>query len=156
RAEFDGPVAALSLALEQEKEVTRQIEALFQAARAESDPLGEQFMLWFLREQVEEVANMNTLVTIAERADDDWLRIEEYLAGGAVECSTPPRSRATAQSGHRAIEPSRRRAVGPLRSRATAPSSRRAAAQSGHCAVGPPRSRSGGSPSGLRYTYGIP
>ena len=93
RAEFTGPVDALKLALEQEKQVTAQIEAMFQAARAESDPLGEQFMLWFLREQVEEVANMSTLVTIAERADDDWFRIEEYLAretAASTNTGTPP------------------------------------------------------------------
>lgn len=93
QAEFAGPVAALSLALEQEKQVTRQIEALFQAARTESDPLGEQFMLWFLREQVEEIANMNTLVTIAERADDNWFRIEEYLdreTASSTNTGTPP------------------------------------------------------------------
>ena len=84
---------ALKLALEQEKEVTEQIEALFQAARAESDPLGEQFMLWFLREQVEEVANMDTLVTIAERAGDVWFRIEEHLAresDSSTNTGTPP------------------------------------------------------------------
>ncbi len=93
RGEFDGPVDALKLALEQEKEVTKQIEALFQAARAESDPLGEQFMLWFLREQVEEVANMDTLVTIAERAGDVWFRIEEHLAresDSSTNTGTPP------------------------------------------------------------------
>lgn len=90
---FAGPVEALRSALEQEKQVTRQIEALFQAARDESDPLGEQFMLWFLREQVEEVANMDTLVTIAERADNDWFRIEEYLAretAASANTGTPP------------------------------------------------------------------
>lgn len=93
RATFAGPVDALTLALEQEKQVTDQIEALFKAARAESDPLGEQFMLWFLREQVEEVANMSTLVTIAERADDNWFRIEEYLAretASSTNTATPP------------------------------------------------------------------
>ena len=92
-ADFAGPVAALRMALEQEKQVTRQIEAMFQAARAEADPLGEQFMLWFLREQVEEVANMSTLVTIAERAADDWFRIEEYLAretDSSTNTGTPP------------------------------------------------------------------
>ncbi|AVM63557.1 MULTISPECIES: ferritin [Dietzia] len=92
-ARFSGPADALRLALEQEKQVTRQIEDMFQAARAESDPLGEQFMLWFLREQVEEVANMNTLVTIAERAADDWFRIEEYLArenDASTNTGTPP------------------------------------------------------------------
>lgn len=90
---YDGPVQALHSALDQEKQVTAQIEALFQAARAESDPLGEQFMLWFLREQVEEVATMDTLVTIAERANNDWFRIEEYLAretDGASNTGTPP------------------------------------------------------------------
>ncbi|WP_428844183.1 ferritin [Dietzia natronolimnaea] len=93
QADFEGPVAALRYALEQEKQVTRQIEALFQAARAEADPLGEQFMLWFLREQVEEVANMSTLVAIAERADNDWFRIEEYLAretDASSNTGTPP------------------------------------------------------------------
>lgn len=91
--DFDGPVDALRSALEQEKVVTAQIEALFQAARDESDPLGEQFMLWFLREQVEEVANMDTLVTIAERADDNWFRIEEFLAretDASSNTGTPP------------------------------------------------------------------
>ncbi|MDV8001564.1 ferritin [Rhodococcus sp. IEGM 1408] len=93
QADFRGPIDALRTALGQEKQVTEQIEALFQAARAESDPLGEQFMLWFLREQVEEVANMSTLVAIAERADNDWFRIEEYLARETASSSntgTPP------------------------------------------------------------------
>lgn len=93
QAEYDGPADALRAALAQEKQVTSQIEALFQAARAESDPLGEQFMLWFLREQVEEVANMDTLVTIAERAGDDWFRIEEFLAretDSSSNTGTPP------------------------------------------------------------------
>lgn len=90
---FNAPVEALQSALDQEKEVTSQIEALFQAARDEADPLGEQFMLWFLREQVEEVANMDTLVTIAERAGDDWFRIEEHLAretDSSSNTGTPP------------------------------------------------------------------
>ncbi|MFL0577863.1 ferritin [Dietzia sp. 179-F 9C3 NHS] len=93
QASFPGPVAALESALDQEKTVTKQIEALFQAARDESDPLGEQFMLWFLREQVEEVANMDTLVTIAQRADDNWFRIEEFLAretDSSSNTGTPP------------------------------------------------------------------
>ena len=46
--------------------------------------LGEQFMLWFLKEQVEEVAAMKTLLTIAERAGDDWFQIEDHLARESV------------------------------------------------------------------------
>jgi ferritin len=69
----------LALALAQEQEVTEQIKDLFAAARAENDALGEQFMLWFLKEQVEEVASMTTLVNIAARADN-LFDIENYLA----------------------------------------------------------------------------
>lgn len=65
--------------MQQEREVTRNIEDLFRAARSENDALGEQFMLWFLKEQVEEVASMTTLVNIAERADN-LFDIENFIA----------------------------------------------------------------------------
>ena len=84
RNTFEKPLDPIMLALEREKTVTAQIEALFRAARAEDDALGEQFMLWFLKEQVEEVASMNTLLTIVLRAGDDWFQIEEHLAREAV------------------------------------------------------------------------
>jgi ferritin len=80
RNEFDKPTGPIELALQQERAVTAQIEGLFRAARSEGDVLGEQFMLWFLKEQVEEVAAMNTLLTIAERAGTDWFQIEDHLA----------------------------------------------------------------------------
>jgi ferritin len=79
RNDFADVREPLALALAQEQEVTEQIKALFAAARAEVDPLGEQFMLWFLKEQVEEVASMTTLVNIAARADN-LFDIENYLA----------------------------------------------------------------------------
>ena len=84
RNEFGKPHEPIAVALEQEKSVTAQIEALFRAARSEGDVLGEQFMLWFLKEQVEEVAAMNTLLTIAQRAGEDWFQIEDHLAREAV------------------------------------------------------------------------
>jgi ferritin len=84
RNDFSSPLDAMETALAQEREVTRQVEDLFRAARSENDVLGEQFMLWFLKEQVEEVAAMSTLVAIAERAGDDWFRIEEHLTREAV------------------------------------------------------------------------
>jgi ferritin len=84
RNDFTEPREPVALALEQEKQVTRQIEALFRAARDEGDALGEQFMLWFLKEQVEEVSSMSTLLTICERAGSDWFQIEDYLARESV------------------------------------------------------------------------
>lgn len=94
RNEFSTPLSCYEFALQNEKEVTEQIEQLFQAARDEDDPLGEQFILWFLREQVEEVANMDTMVTIATRAGDNWFEVERFLAResahGASNTGTPP------------------------------------------------------------------
>jgi len=84
QTEFSSLTQPIKLALEQEKQVTRQIEELFRAARREDDALGEQFMLWFLKEQVEEVASMTTLLAVAERAGDNWFHLEDYLAREAV------------------------------------------------------------------------
>jgi ferritin len=71
-------------ALAQERAGTEQIKALFARTLRESDFRGEQFMLWFLSEQVEEVAAMITLSTISERAGSDWFEVETYLAREAV------------------------------------------------------------------------
>lgn len=84
----------VDMSLAQEKEVTGQIEDIFAAARAETYPLGEQFMLWFLKEQVEEVSSMETLVTIVKRAKGNLFDIENYVAreldGGHAEDESAP------------------------------------------------------------------
>ena len=80
RNDFGAPAELVRLARQQEKDVTASIEALFKAARDEGDLLGEQYMLWFLKEQVEEVASMSTLLTIAERAGDDYFKLEDFVA----------------------------------------------------------------------------
>jgi len=79
RNDFNKVEEPLALALAQEQEVTENIKELFAAARAENDAIGEQFMLWFLKEQVEEVASMTTLLNIARRADN-LFDIENFLA----------------------------------------------------------------------------
>ncbi len=84
RSDFADIADAIRVALVQEKTVTEQIKALFAKARAEEDFLGEQFMLWFLSEQVEEVASMSTLLTIAERAGTNWFEVETYLSRETV------------------------------------------------------------------------
>jgi len=82
--DFANVVEPIALALAQEKQVTSQIEALFRAARADGDALGEQAMLWFLKEQVEEVASMSTLLTIAQRAGENLFDIENFVARETV------------------------------------------------------------------------
>ena len=84
RGDFETIAEPIALALEQERTVTEQIKALFATARAEEDYLGEQFMLWFLKEQVEEVASMSTLLNVAQRAGSDWFDVETYLARESI------------------------------------------------------------------------
>jgi len=77
---FADVVAPVALALAQEKRVSDQIVALVGIAREEGDFQSEQFMQWFLKEQVEEVSSMNDLLTIAERLADRPMDIEDWLA----------------------------------------------------------------------------
>jgi len=94
QSEFGGVLEPLNLALNQEKAVTAQIEALAKAAREEGDYLGEQFMQWFLKEQVEEVSSMTTLVRVAQRAGENLFHLEDFvareLAGGEAADPTAP------------------------------------------------------------------
>ncbi|GAB3009949.1 ferritin [Mycobacterium bourgelatii] len=80
RNQFDRPRDALALALDQERAVTEQVSRLAAVARDEGDFLGEQFMQWFLKEQVEEVALMSTLLRVADRAGDNLFELENFVA----------------------------------------------------------------------------
>jgi ferritin len=77
---FADVVAPVALALEQERRVTEQINGLLRTAREELDFASEQFMQWFVKEQVEEVATMSDLLAVATRNRDDIEDIEEYVA----------------------------------------------------------------------------
>ena len=80
KGQFENAREPIALALTQEKTVTEQIVQLASTAREEGDYLGEQFMQWFLKEQVEEVASMTTLLTIADRAGSNLFDLEEFVA----------------------------------------------------------------------------
>jgi ferritin len=93
--QFGDLVAPISLALEQERRVSEQIAALAAVAREHGDFLSENFMGWFLKEQVEEVATMSSLLKVAERSSEYPERIEEYLAreqpaAAPVDPTAPP------------------------------------------------------------------
>jgi ferritin len=77
---FDDAIAPVSLALEQERRVSDQIAALMGVAREERDFLSEQFTQWFLKEQVEEVATMSSLLTVIKRSTASMMAVEDYLA----------------------------------------------------------------------------
>jgi bacterioferritin B len=85
---FDSPVEPIALALAQERRVTEQISALVTIAREENDRIAEQFLQWFLKEQLEEMSSMSALLRTVERAAAvNILLAEDFLAraaGGAA------------------------------------------------------------------------
>ena len=68
------------MALEQEKRVSDEIFALFELARELKDYRAEQFLQWFVKEQVEEVALMGDLLNVVERSRENLLLAEDYIA----------------------------------------------------------------------------
>jgi ferritin len=91
---FSDVVAPVALALAQERRVTEQNNALVSTAREERDFTSEQFMQWFIKEQVEEVATMSDLLRVVQRSQDDPMEIENYMArehpAAAAEDPTAP------------------------------------------------------------------
>ena len=81
RTQFANQIEPVQLALEQERAVTGQIQELAKLARAEGDLVGEQFLAWFLKEQLEEMSSMADLLRTVERAvETNILLAESYLA----------------------------------------------------------------------------
>ena len=81
---FSDIVSPVQLALDQEKQVADQMNVLARIARDAGDYASEQFMQWFIKEQVEEVASMNDLLRVVNHAKADPLRAEEFLAREAI------------------------------------------------------------------------
>ena len=85
RTEFSDPAAPVKLAYEQERDVTDRIQELAKIARQQGDLVGEQFLAWFLKEQLEEMASMADLLKTVERAaSTNILLAEDYLARTSV------------------------------------------------------------------------
>jgi ferritin len=78
--EFGDVIAPVAIALEQEKRVSDQINRLAAIAREEGDYTSEQFVQWFIKEQIEEVSTMSSLLDVVRRAADNPLLVEDYLA----------------------------------------------------------------------------
>jgi bacterioferritin B len=83
RAKFGSAEEAVSLALEWELTVTKQIVALLDRASSERDYVAHDFLEWFAREQLEEVSSMETLLKMIQRAGESGLlQVENAIAGG--------------------------------------------------------------------------
>src|SRR3712207_6247359 len=80
QSRFDDGISPVRMALEQERRVGEEIYSLFELAREVKDYRAEQFMQWFVKEQVEEVALMQDLLQVVERASDNLLLAEDFIA----------------------------------------------------------------------------
>jgi len=81
QASFAAAEEAVKLSLEQEERVTAQINTLVSKAKAESDYTSDNFLQWFVKEQLEEVSSMDQLLRVVQRAGEaNLLRVEDYLA----------------------------------------------------------------------------
>jgi len=80
RSKFTDIVEPVRVALEQEKRVSAQINELAGLAREHGDYSSEQFMQWFIKEQIEEVASMTDLLRVVDRSRENPMFAEDFLA----------------------------------------------------------------------------
>ena len=90
KTDFADIVEPVSIALEQERTVGDEISGLAAVAREERDYQSEHYLGWFLKEQVEEVSTMSSLLDVVERTRDRPDLAEEYLAREPREAASDP------------------------------------------------------------------
>ena len=78
--DFDSAVAAAQLALDAEERTTAQINDLMTLAIAEKNYAVQNFLQWFVNEQVEEIATASTNLDVIKKAGANVLMVEAYLA----------------------------------------------------------------------------
>jgi ferritin len=77
---FASAEEAVKLSVDWELTVTRQINALVDLAIKETDHTTQNFLQWFVTEQLEEVSSMERLLSMIRRAGANLLFVEDYLA----------------------------------------------------------------------------
>jgi ferritin len=81
QAKFTTAEEAVKLSLDQELKVTKQVNHLVALAKSEKDFTTDNFLQWFVKEQLEEVKSITDLLNVIRRATEkNLLRVEEYLA----------------------------------------------------------------------------
>lgn len=81
KVKFASAEEAVKMSLDWELEVTDQIHKLVELAKKEMNYTTDNFLQWFVKEQLEEVSSMDNLLKVLQRAGESGLlRVEEYLA----------------------------------------------------------------------------
>jgi bacterioferritin B len=78
--EFASAEAAAQLALDAEIRTTNQINDLLTLALAEKDYAAQNFLQWFVNEQVEEIATASANLDVIKKAGPNVLMVEAYMA----------------------------------------------------------------------------
>jgi ferritin len=89
-AQFASAEAAVQAALQWELDVTGYVNELMDLAVRERDHIAQNFLQWFVAEQLEEVSTMSTLRDIIRRAGENLLFVEDYLARQPLPASPAP------------------------------------------------------------------
>ena len=76
---FDSAADAVNYALIQEMRVTEAINNIVSVAIASQDHTSNQFLQWFVTEQVEEVDSMTTLLQTIKHSAGNLLLVEEFV-----------------------------------------------------------------------------
>jgi len=76
---FASPADAVQAALTWEETVTEQINNLMNIAQDERDHISQEFLRWFVNEQLEEISKMSTILNIIKRSGDNLLMAETYI-----------------------------------------------------------------------------
>ena len=79
RNEFGSAAEAVQFALDQEMLVTSQVNNLVRVAVEENDFTSNNFLQWFVSEQVEEVDSMTTLLQTIKHAAGNMLLVEDFV-----------------------------------------------------------------------------
>jgi len=79
--DFTSVIEAVQASLDWEWEVTRRINDLMTLAVEQKDYLAQDFLRWFVTEQLEEVSTMENLLKVAQTAGDkNIIMLEAYLS----------------------------------------------------------------------------
>jgi ferritin len=87
---FRSATAAVALALESEMRVTAQINAIVDLAVRQNDHLSRNMLEWFVSEQREEVATIDTLLRMVKRGGESGLMfVDNFILQGGLAANAP-------------------------------------------------------------------
>lgn len=82
--DFQTAKECAELALAWENDVTKMINNLMDIAINQKDYISQDFLRWFVTEQLEEISTMGTLLNTIRRAGSNILWVEDYLARNPI------------------------------------------------------------------------